>query len=99
MARRARVIGIEIQDCENSSGERNLWLAVLLLAKRDLKNVWMAGVGLNAQEICKQQALTYFSIDNVDFITICDLAGIDPQFTLEEIKGIRNHGIFKRVSH
>jgi len=58
MARRARVIGDEINDCESSNGERNLWLAVLLLSIRDLTNVWMAGVGLNAQELCKQQALT-----------------------------------------
>lgn len=69
----------------NTSG-RELWVNVVL---RALKDALVSDVVNNSKKensLIRQQARTWFSLSNRDFIEVCNLAGFNPKATYDKAK-------------
>ena len=81
---------------ENSSAEQQLWMAVIFKAITDIKT--RRSKPLNARSRlavrksggAREKAIHWLFTDNRDFLTVCELADIDPEYVRRIIKAINN---------
>ena len=81
----------EVFSDENNNREQSLWRAVILQAFVDLKNNSKKKIA----NTFRVKATLWFNSNNKDFLKVCSLANLDPDYVLDKANIIKNNNYNK----
>lgn len=80
---------------ESISAEKSIWRAVISQAFIDL----IKNSKRSEDVLAKYSAKKWFTENNTNFKTVCELAGVDPNWVLKQIKYVINNPLIYNGKH